>query len=154
MTRFLGAANLSTAGIEPAFALIQALHPSLTLDSWRTFAMPLVDQHPLAPRGLIGIQNEAAYLCGLFAYRVEANLEYERAFVVDVIAALDVLDAKAVIRAMIEAVQSRAQRIGCRIIRIRVTRSQGWLARHLENNGLESDGQLMSLPVARSQQNA
>ena len=91
MRRSLDATNLGAADIEPAFALVQALHPSLTLDNWRSFAIPLVDQEPLAQSGLVGVRNEASYLCGLFVYRVESDLAHERAFIVDVIAALDVV---------------------------------------------------------------
>jgi hypothetical protein len=153
MIRSLAAANLRSADLEPAFALVQALHPTLSMASWRAFAVPLVDEQPSAPRGLIGIRNEAAYLCGLFVYRVENDLQHERAVVVDVIAAFDTLDVKAVIRAMVEAMQSTAHQLGCRIVRIRVTHGQDSLALYLVSNGLASDGHLMSLPVARSRDN-
>jgi hypothetical protein len=149
MIRSLAAANLRSADLEPAFALVQALYPTLSMASWQAFAAPLADQHPLALRGLIGIRNEAAYLCGLFAYRTESDLQQDRAFIVDVIAALDTLDAKAVLRAMVEAMQSTAQRLGCRIVRIRVTHGQDGLALYLGSYGLAHDGHFMSLPVAQ-----
>jgi len=150
MRRSLGATNLSVADIGPAFALIQALHPSLTLDNWRSFAIPLVDQEPLAQSGLVGVRNEAGYLCGLFVYRIESDLAHERAFIVDVIAALDVVDAKVVIRAMMEAVQGTARRFGCGIARIRVNRNQTGLGLYLRKNGLELEGELLSMPMASS----
>jgi hypothetical protein len=150
MRRSLGATNLSTADIDPAFALIQALHPSLTLDSWRGFAIPLVDREPPTNGGLVGVRNEAGYLCGLFVYRVEADLAHERAFLVDVIAALDVVDPKFVIRAMMEAVQATASRFGCGIARIRVNRNQTALGLYLRKNGLEVDGELLSMPTIAS----
>ncbi len=150
MRRSLDATNLSTADIEPAFALIQALHPSLTLDDWRGFAIPLVDQEPPAQSGLVGVRNEAGYLCGLFVYRVESDLAHERAFLVDVIAALDVVDAKSVIRAMMDAVQVNAHRFDCGIARIRVTRNQTGLRLYLRKNGLEADGELLRMPMASS----
>ena len=79
MRRSLDATNLSTADIEPAFALVQALHPGMTLDNWRGFAIPLVDQELPAQSGLAGVRNEAGYLCGLFVYRVEPDLSHARA---------------------------------------------------------------------------
>lgn len=150
MRRSLGSTNLSAADIEPAFALIQALHPSLSLDNWRGFAIPLVDQEPLAQRGLVGVRNEAGYLCGLFVYRVEPDLAHERAFIVDVIAALDVVGPKFVIGAMMEAVQATAQRFGCGIARIRVNRNQSGIGLYLRKNGLEVEGELLSMPMAAS----
>jgi hypothetical protein len=145
MRRALDAANLSAVEIDPAFALIQALHRSQTLDSWRTFASPLVDQKQLAQCGLVGVRNEAGYLCGLFVHRVEADLAHKRAFIVDVIAALDIVGPQCVIHAMMEAAQARAQQLGCSITRVRVTRDQTALALCLRQNGLKPDGQLLSI---------
>jgi hypothetical protein len=150
MRRSLDAANLSTADIEPAFALIQALHPSLTLDNWRGFAIPLVDRDLLAQSGLAGVRNEAGYLCGLFVYRVEPDLAHERSLVVDVIAALDVVDARLVIRAMTDAMQATARRFGCGIARIRVNHNQKGLGVYLRKSGLKVDGELLSMPMASS----
>jgi hypothetical protein len=98
----------------------------------------------------MGIRNESAYLCGLFVYRVEPDLEHGRAFVVDVIAALDTLDAKAVIHEMTESVRSMTRRLNCSIARIRVTQRQNYLATYLTSNGFASDGHSMSLPMART----
>lgn len=145
MRRTLDVANLSTVEIEPAFALIQALHRSQTLDNWRTFASPLVDQKPLAQCGLVGVRDEAGYLCGLFVYRVEADLAHGRAFTVDIIAALDIVGPQIVIRAMMEAAQAKAQQLGCGITRVRVTRDQTAIALCLRRNGLKVEGQLLSM---------
>lgn len=150
MRRSLDASNLGAADIEPAFALVQALHPSLTLDNWRSFAIPLIDQEASAQSGLVGVRNEASYLCGLFVYRVEPDLAHERAFVVDVIAALDVVDAKSVVRAMMEVVQATAHRFGCGVAQIRVNRNQTGLGHYLRKNGLKVEGELLSMPMAWS----
>ncbi|HUL09706.1 MAG TPA: hypothetical protein VLV76_25475 [Candidatus Acidoferrum sp.] len=149
MRRPLDATNLNAADIEPAFALIQALHPALTLEHWRSFAVPLVSQEPLARSGLVGIRNEAGYLCGLFVYRVESDLAHERAFIVDVIAALDVVDVKFVIRAMMTVIQATARRLDCEVARVRVNRNQGGLALSLRESGLEAEAELLSMPLHR-----
>jgi hypothetical protein len=95
------------------------------------------------------VRNEAGYLCGLFVYRVEADLRHGRAFVIDVIAALDIVDASAVIGAMMKAAQATAQQQACRVIRVRVERSQVALARFLAESGLEIEGQVLSMPSIR-----
>ena len=154
MRRSLSAANLSTADIEPAFALIQALHPSLTMDNWRSFARPLVDHEPLTQCGLAGVRNEAGYLCGLFAYHVEPDFAHELAFIVDVIAALDVVDQKHVIGATMEAVRATAHRLNCGITRVRVNRNQTRLALYLRENGLEIEGELWGMPMPAPPQRA
>jgi hypothetical protein len=120
------------------------------LDNWRGFAVPLVDQELPAQRGLAGVRNEAGYLCGLFVYRVEPDLSHERALVVDVIAALDVVDAKLVIRAMMDAIQATGQRFGCGLARVRVNRNQTGLGLYLRKSGLEVEGELLAMPMASS----
>jgi hypothetical protein len=145
MRRTLDAANLSVAEIEPAFALIQALHRAQTLDNWRAFASPLVDQKPPAQCGLVGVRNEAGYLCGLFIYRVEADLAHGRAFIVEVIAALEIVGAQYVIGAMMEAAQARAQQLGCGITRVRVSCDQTAIALCLRQTGFKLEGQLLSI---------
>jgi len=147
MRRTLDVDNLGAAEIEPAFALSQALHRSQTLDNWRTFASPLVDQKRLAQCGLVGVRNEAGYLCGLFVHRVEADLAHGQAFIVDVIAALDIVGPQYVIREMMEAAQAKAQQLGCGITRVRVTRDQTALALCLRRNGFKVEGQLLSIPM-------
>jgi hypothetical protein len=144
MRRSLDATELTLDDVEPAFALIQALHPRLGLEAWRKFAGPLITPRPSPKRGLIGVRNEADYLCGLFVYRVEADLSYGRAFVVDVVAALDVVDTRAVIGAILEAAQAMADRLRCRILRIRITSNQTALAAYLQEAGLGLEGQVLS----------
>lgn len=150
MRRSLDATNLGAADIEPAFALMQALRPSLTLDVWRGFAVPLVDRKRLARNGLVGVRNEAGYLCGLFVYRVEPDLTHERAFCVDVIVALDIVDARSVLRAMMDAVRSTAHRLGCGIARVRIDRNQAGVGAYLRRSGLEVEGELLSMPLTSS----
>jgi hypothetical protein len=147
MRRPLDATNLHAADIEPAFALIQALHPALTLEHWRSFATPFVGQEPLARSGLVGVRNEAGYLCGLFVYRVESDLAHQRAFIVDVIAALDVVDVKFVARAMMAVIQATARRLDCKVARVRVNRNQAGLALCLRESGLETEAELLSMAM-------
>jgi hypothetical protein len=46
MRRSVDATDLSLEDMGPAFALIQALHPSLNLESWRRFVAPLIGTRP------------------------------------------------------------------------------------------------------------
>jgi hypothetical protein len=154
MERSFAATNLGAAEIDSAYALIQALFPNLTLEAWRVYAHPLAEDGASPRCGIIGIRNETGYLGGLFVYRVEADLEHGRAFLVEPIAALDFLDAKAAMRAMMEAVRSRAHQFDCRIARIRVGREQPSLAAYLRGSGLQVEAQLLCGPVGEpSQQN-
>ena len=153
MRRPLDATNLNASDIEPAFALIHALHPGLAVDDWRRFASPLVDQAPSARSGLVGVRNEAGYLCGLFVYRVEADLAHEHAFIVDVIAALDVVDVMFVIRAMMSMIEATARRLDCGITRIRVKRNQVGLGLHLREWGLQVESEVLSMPASAASTN-
>lgn len=149
MVRSFAAAPLRSNEIEIAYALIRAWHPRVTLAAWRGFAQALIGDHSHAPQhGITAIRNEAGYLCGLFVYRVEADLHHGRALVVDPVAALDVIDVKTVVKAMMEAAESGAHRLGCEIARFRIPAPQAWLAEQLQGNGHHVEAQVLSTPVA------
>jgi hypothetical protein len=150
MARLLTASSLQSADIGPAFTLIQALYPQVTLDRWRSFATPLVRQLPGASRGLVGIRNESGYLCGLFAYRVEADLEHDRALVVDIVAALDIFDTRSAIQAIVESLRSMAERLSCNIARIRVTHTQQNLGSYLTSHDFAGDGLIMTRRISEA----
>jgi len=148
MERGLSVAKLGGPDIDPAFALIQALYPDLALDDWRTFA-GLLTRRP-SPRqcGMVGVRNEAGYLCGLFTYHVEPSLRCGHALVVDVLAALDVMDVKAVMRMILDTILSTASRQQCGIAYVRLGSEQEAFARFLVEGGLQLEGQLLSTRIS------
>lgn len=147
MVRSFAAAPLRSSEIEIAYALIRAWHPRVTLESWRGFAEALTGNH--APhQGIIAIRNEAGYLCGLFVYRAEPDLHHGRALVVDPVAALDVIDVKSVVQAMVETAESMAARLGCEVARFRIPAPQSWLAEQLQGAGHHVEANVLSTPVA------
>ncbi len=149
MVRSFAAAPLRSNELEIAYALIRAWHPRVTLDAWRGFAQALISGHPLAPQhGITAIRNEAGYLCGLFVYRAEADLHHGRALVVDPVAALDVIDVKSVVQAMVETAESIAHQLGCEIARFRIPAPQAWLAEQLQGTGHHVEANVLSTPVA------
>lgn len=147
MVRSFAAAPLTSRDIEIAYALIRAWHATVSLDSWRDFARTVIGSH--APQqGIIAIRNEAGYLCGLFVFRAEPDLHHGRALVVDPVAALDVIDVKPVVQAMVETAESMAARLGCEVARFRIPAPQGWMAQQLQGAGHHVEANVLSTPIA------
>ena len=147
MGRSFAAAPLKSSDIEIAYALIRAWHSRVSLDSWRGFAQALIGNRA-AHQGIIAIRNEAGYLCGLFVYRAEPDLHHGRALVVDPVAALDVIDVKPVVQAMVETAEAMAGRFGCEVARFRIPAPQSWLAEQLQGTGHHVEANVLSTPVA------
>lgn len=147
MVRSFAAAALSPGEIEIAYAVMRAWHPAVTLEAWRGFAQAVIGDH-LPLQGITAIRNEAGYLCGLFVYRTEPDLHHCRALVVDPVAALDVIDVKAVVRAMVETAESLAQQLGCEVAQFRIPAPQAWLADQLQGTGHLVEAKVLSTPIA------
>ena len=149
MERKLSVASLSPVDVDPAFALIRALHSDLTLDHWRSFATHSNERVWPRHSGMVGIRNERGYLCGLFVYHVEPSLKFGRAFVVDVLAALDIIDVEPVMRMILATTRSTASQLQCGITQIRLSKQQAALAHYLTSGGFQSDGEVLSASVSR-----
>jgi len=147
MDRALSVANLRRPDIDQAFALIQALYPDLAPEDWRAFALSLTEGVLSRQCGIICVRNAANYLCGLFVYHVEPSLRCGQALVVDLLAALDVVNVEPVMQAILEAVRSTATRLQCGIARVRLSSQQAAFARFLAERGLRLEGQVLSTPI-------
>ncbi len=146
MMRSFAAAALNCGEIGIAYPLICAWQPRVTLEAWREFAQALIGDG--SPRqGITAIRNEAGYLCGLFVYRVEPDLHHGLALVVDPVAALDVIDVKTVVQAMVEAAEAHAHRLGCEVARFRIPEPQAWLAAQLQGTGHHVEAKVLSTPI-------
>src|SRR5579863_1582120 len=148
MRRSYAVGPLSEHEIGPAFAMVQALYPGIRFDSWNAFARTLIDAPDREGRAIVGMRAEDGYLIGLFAYRIDADLEYGRALVVNPIAVLDLVNPQPAVRSMIEAIERTAETLGCGRTCIRVRSSHATLGRHLGNLGYAPEAQILVKPIA------
>jgi hypothetical protein len=148
MARSFAAAPLTAEDVNPAFALVRAWYPSVSLETWRDFAQTLAGETASPRSGIIGIRNEAGYLCGLFVYRVEVDLERGRVLVIDPVAALDFINVKAVAQAMIDTAKATAARQTCSATCFRIPDEQAWFASYLQKSGHRIEAQVLSTSSA------
>jgi hypothetical protein len=148
MARAFAAAPLTADDVNPAFALVRAWYPSVSLATWRDFARTLAGETSAPQSSIIGVRNEAGYLSGLFVYRVEVDLERGRVLVIDPVAALDFINVGVVAQAMIDAAQAITLRLGCSATCFRIPDEQAWFAGHLKKSGHRIEAQVLSLSSA------
>jgi|SRR5579864_6609590 len=149
MRRSYSIAPLSNGEIGPAFAIVRAIYRGIDLDMWSEFARTLIRAPGPEERAIVGMRAEDGYLCGLFAYRVDADFEHHRTLVVDPIAVLDLIEPEPAMRSMINSIESTAERLGCRRVSIRVRAAHASLARYLPRLGFAPDAQILTKPTAR-----
>lgn len=147
MARSFTAVMLTADDIDQAFALVHALRPGVTLDRWRSFAMRLLNKRASSEYGMMGIRDEGGYFGSLLVFRVEDTLDHRRVLTVLPIAALDFVNARAVMQAMLDAAEAAARRLGCAVIHTRVGREQVLLAEFLRGVGHQSEAQVLSTRV-------
>ena len=106
--------NLETRPLTPervaqAFPLIQTALPAVTFEEWSDFATPLASPAGQATSGVVTVISEQGFIVGLCCYRVERNLHHGAVLMADPFVALDLLDLKAVARALADAIESLAR---------------------------------------------
>jgi len=144
MRQLYSVAPLSDDEVAPAFAIVLALYPGIDLDTWSAFARTLIHANATEARAIVGMRTGDGYLCGLFAYRVDTDFEYRSALVVDPIAVLDLIEPKPAMRAMIDAIESTAKRLGCGRTCIHVRGTHASLGSRLARLGYAPEAQILS----------
>lgn len=148
MVRSFVATPLVADDIDPAFALVRAWYPGVSLEAWREYTQALAGEAASRQSGIVGIRNEAGYLCGLFVFRIEVDLGLGRVLVVDPVAALDFVDPKTVAQAMLDAGDATAHRLQCSATRFRVPDARAWFAKFLQTSGHRVEAQVLSAAAA------
>jgi hypothetical protein len=75
-------------------------------------------------------------ICGILAYRVEQDLRSGRVFSIQLFVAADILNSLSMTRALLDAAEIAASRLGCAAVQVRVSSDQGVVGAHLQRLGL------------------
>ncbi len=152
--------NLETRPLTPervaqAFPLIQTALPSVTLEEWRDFALPLASPAGQATSGVVTVLSEQDFIVGLCCYRVEKNLHHGAVLMADPFLALDLLGLKAVACALADAIESLAREWHCTAIHTSlpatgVKGAENWLVRNLRSRGHRVESLRMCKLLANS----
>ena len=139
--------------IAQAYALIQSADPSLSLDRWTRFAHKMLAQpRPSRHTGIMTIQTEAGYMCGLFAFEIVDDLRLNRTLAIRNVFAISLVQPEAIIRALLESAESLAHLNGCAAITAIVDKDNegpgnGWVSGQLASNGFSRTGILSAKPL-------
>lgn len=109
---------LSREQIRSVYPLIREAVPSIDLASWLRFAQQLTAPRRAGQCGVIvARRGHRAFPCGLFCYRVEADLQLGKVLIAEHFVAIDLLDPGAVLAALVEELDALAKRLGCQAVR-------------------------------------
>lgn len=100
-----------------AFPLIREAMPAIGLNAWTDFARRLTGRRP-ANAGIIAAWREGRpFPGGLFCYRVDSTLGQGRVLIAEYFVAIDLLDPKAVLDALVAELDALGRRLDCAAVR-------------------------------------
>jgi hypothetical protein len=103
--------------IRSVYPLIREAMPEVDLTAWTEFARRLTGRR-LGNAGIMAVWREGRpFPCGLFCYRVDTTLGQGRVLMAEYFVAVDLLDPKAVLDALVAELDALGQRLGCNAVR-------------------------------------
>jgi hypothetical protein len=142
MSTSFDSVTLSDDLVPQALPLIRATWPSVDLSSWRNFVQAFTGSAASPGSGVIGLCDQAGCLCGVLAYRPDRDLQAHPILAVHLFTAADLANSSRVVKALLNAAESRALELGCTGVEIRLSSGQTKLASRLRALGLSSDAKL------------
>lgn len=135
--------DLGADRLRPAYSLIQAVHPGLPLAAWRRYARSCIDRRGIAGavarRGILSLENEQGCILALYVFRVEPDLRRGCVLRCEYLAAVDLLNPRQALIALIEAIRARGYAAGCGAVRVVTPHSQTALVDELGRSGFAGD---------------
>jgi len=111
MPEIQSAIPLGPEGIDQAYPIVHTQYPALSLDNWRHYAQDLIVGDTPA-RGVMTAQH-GGYIRGLFCHWPDRSLMHGDLLVVDNFTVMDMFDSTGAVNALIEAMESMAERFRC-----------------------------------------
>jgi hypothetical protein len=145
------AENLRPDQIRSVYPLIRETTPTISLQAWMRFARQLTATRRAGQSGIVAVRRVGRdFPCGLFCYRVDNDLEHGRVLIAEHFVAVDLLDPKAVLAALVEELEALARRLGCTAIRSVVHGSELAVAGGLSAAGHTPEGELLLKPLPQA----
>lgn len=134
--------------VRSVFPLIRQAVPTLDLAGWLRVARTLI--HPRRPElgGIVvATRPPRPFPSGLFCYRQETDLIHGKVLVAEHFVALDLLDPGHVLAALVNELDSLANRFGCKAVRSVVHGSAPDIAGGLAAAGHQPEASLLWKPI-------
>jgi hypothetical protein len=129
--------------IRSAFPLIREAMPAIDLNAWTDFGRRLTGRRH-GNAGIMAAWREGRpFPCGLFCYRVGNILGQGRVLIAEYFVAIDLLDPKGVLDALVAELDALGQRLGCAAVRSVVHGSERDLAGGLVAAGHAPEASLL-----------
>ena len=125
-----------------AFPLIQATCPNVDMTSWQKFVRFFNVRASAGDGGVLAVRDAAACICGVLAYRVDRDLRTGPTLAVDLFTAADLANSLRPVRALLDAAEMWACKLGCVGVQIRISNDQVRLASRLHTLGFSSEAGL------------
>jgi hypothetical protein len=99
------------------FPLIREAMPAISLGAWTGFARRLTGRRS-GNAGIMAAWREGRpFPCGLFCYRVDATLGQGKVLIAEYFVAVDLLDPKGVLEALVGELDALGHRLDCNAVR-------------------------------------
>jgi hypothetical protein len=125
-----------------AYPVVAAAYPAVGFEQWRRYARTAAAAPP-GRSGLLGLRADSRYYCGLLIYRNDREPWHEPRLSVELFVALDIINARTAIDALIAAAEARAIALSCPTIQVRVERPSELVSR-IREAGYQPAGVLMT----------
>lgn len=110
--------RLAAADFRAAYPLVRAAIPTLGLDSWLRFARRIADPDRAGRSGIMAAWRKSRpYPAGLFWYRRDCDLECGTALHAHGFIAIDIIDHRPIVHALVAALEELGNTLGCQVIR-------------------------------------
>lgn len=130
--------HLSARKVAQAYPLVQSASSDLSLEKWRSYVAARSAPGGVIPHGgagVVSVENAQGYIHGLFDYRIDVDLGCGRTLVCENVVAFDLLNAKPVLAALFDAMDSLAKEHRCQAVHVSVAQSHTALVQSLEDAG-------------------
>lgn len=99
------------------YPLIREAMPAVDLTAWTNFARHLTGRRS-SHNGIMAAWREGRpFPCGLFCYRVDKTPRQGKVLIAEYFVAVDLLDPKAVLAALVKELDDLGHRLGCNAVR-------------------------------------
>ncbi|MDE2581134.1 MAG: hypothetical protein KGL52_05830 [Rhodospirillales bacterium] len=141
----ISVAPLSAEQIDAAYPLVREVAPSLGRTAWRRYARRAIGGGAASGRGIMVARRAGrAFPCGLFCYQKERDLSRGDVLVASHFIALDILDARPVLSALVGELEAMAPRLGCTAVRVAVAEDASDVAQILAGAGHCRESQVLA----------
>ena len=128
-----------------AYPVVAAAYPAVGFERWQGYARTAAAAPPELS-GVLGLRADAGYFCGLLVYRNDREPWHKPRLSVELFVALDVIDERTAIDALIAAAEAKAAALACPTVQVRIERASD-LVNRIRQAGYRPVGELMAKEI-------